>query len=204
MSAEMIRDQALFLSGLLTHKIGGPSVRPYQPKGLWKEIATDRAYNQSHGRDLYRRSLYTYWKRTVSPPVMSAFDASAREACTVRRSRTNTPLQALALLNEVSFVEVARVLAQRMITDGGNSPQERITFAFRLATSRKPNPAELRILVAGFRVHLTKFRKNRKSAAQLISIGEAPRNKKLDPAEHAAYTTIASVILNLDEVMTKE
>jgi hypothetical protein len=200
----MIRDQALFVSGLLTERVGGPSVRPYQPAGLWKEIATDTKYDQSRGADLYRRSMYTYWKRTVSPPVMAAFDAPTREFCTVRRTRTNTPLQALALLNEVSFVEAARVFAQRMMIEGGKTPAERITFGFRLATSRKPSSAELRILTAGFQAHLAKYRKDRKTAAELISTGESPRNTRLDPAEHAAYTAMGSVILNLDEVVTKE
>jgi hypothetical protein len=204
MPAEMIRDQALFISGLLTERTGGPSVLPYQPAGLWKEIATDTKYDQSHGADLYRRSMYIYWKRTVSPPVMAAFDAPTREFCTVRRPRTNTPLQALALLNEVSFVEAARVFAQRVMTEGGTTPAERITLAFRLATSRKPSPAELRILTAGFDAHLAKYRKNRKAAEALVSTGEAPRNKRHDPAEHAAYTAIGSIILNLDEVVTKE
>jgi len=204
MPAEMIRDQALFISGLLTERTGGPSVLPYQPAGLWKEIATDTKYDQSHGADLYRRSMYIYWKRTVSPPVMAAFDAPTREFCTVRRPRTNTPLQALALLNEVSFVEAARVFAQRMMVEGGKTPAERIAFGFRLATSRNPSAAELQILTAGFQVHLAKYRKDHNGAVELISTGEAPRNKKLDPTEHAAYTAIGSVILNLDEVVTKE
>ena len=204
MSAEMIRDQALFLAGLLTEKRGGPSVLPYQPKGLWKEIATDGDYNQSHGPNLYRRSMYTYWKRTVSPPVMSAFDAPAREFCRVRRPRTNTPLQALALLNEVSFVEAARAFAQRAMKEGGKTPEMRITYAFRLATSRKPKPVELKILLNGYRAHLKKYQSDRNAAIALISTGEAPRDKTLKPAEHAAMTAIASVILNLDEVMTKD
>ena len=204
MSAERIRDQALFVAGLLTERVGGPSVLPYQPRGLWKEIATDTKYDQSHGANLYRRSLYTYWKRTVSPPVMAAFDAPTREFCTVRRPRTNTPLQALALLNEVSFVEAARVFAQRMMTEGGKTSAERITYGFRLATSRKPSAVELRILTSGFQAHLAKYRNDRKAALELISTGESPRDKRLDPAEHAAFTAIGSVILNLDEVVTKE
>ncbi|MCH8829802.1 MAG: DUF1553 domain-containing protein, partial [Planctomycetes bacterium] len=204
LSAEMIRDQALAISGLLSEKIGGPSVRPYQPAGLWKEIATVGDYKQSHGPALYRRSLYTYWKRTVSPPTMAAFDASAREFCTVRRARTNTPLQALTLLNEVTFVEAARVLAEAAMTRGGNTPASRITFLFRRATARRPNPTELKILSSGFRAHLKKYKSDRQAAEELISSGEAPRNKKLDPAELAAYTTIANLILNLDEVVTKE
>ncbi|GAB4142567.1 MAG: DUF1553 domain-containing protein [Planctomycetaceae bacterium] len=202
--AETIRDQALAIAGLLTEKVGGPSVKPYQPAGLWKEIATVAKYDQSHGPDLYRRSLYTYGKRTVAAPMMTTFDGTAREFCIVRRARTNTPLQALALLNDVTFVEAARVLAQRMMTKAGRSPQSRITFAFRRATGRKPNPQELKILVAGYHAHLRSYQRNIPAAEKLISTGEYPRNKKLNPAKHAAYTAIASIILNLDEVVTKE
>lgn len=204
LSAEAIRDQALAVSGLLTEKLGGPSVKPYQPAGLWKEIATVGVYDQSHGPDLYRRSLYTYGKRTVTAPTMATFDGTAREFCTVRRARTNTPLQALTLLNDVTFVEAARVFAERAMIKGGKTPAERITFAFRAATSRKPSARELQILVAGFHAHRKSYAADRKAALKLISTGEAPRNKKLNPAEHAAYTAITSVILNLDEVITKE
>eukprot|EP00913_Durusdinium_trenchii_P023301 g21879.t1 len=201
MSAEMIRDQALAVSGLLTKTIGGPSVKPYQPEGLWKEIATVGDYDQSHGPDLYRRSLYTYGKRTVAAPTMMTFDGSAREFCSVRRARTNTPLQALTLLNDVTFVEAARVFAERIMTQGGDTAEQRITFAFRAATSRKPSPRELKILTAGLHRHQQSYQRERAAAIKLITTGEAPRNKKLDPADHAAYTTIASVILNLDEVV---
>lgn len=204
LSAEMIRDQALAISGLLTEKIGGPSVKPYQPAGLWKEIATVGDYVQSQGPDLYRRSLYTYGKRTVAAPMMSTFDGSAREFCSVRRARTNTPLQALTLLNDVTFVEAARVLAQRAMTSGGKSPEQRITFAFRAATARKPSPLELRILTDGYRAHLRFYQTVPESAAKLIAIGDSKRNEKLNPAQHAAYTAICSLILNLDEVVTKE
>ncbi len=136
LTAETIRDQALFLSGLLTTSIGGPSVRPYQPEGLWKDIATDMEYSQSHGSDLYRRSLYTYWKRTVAPPSMVTFDATSRESCVVQRSRTNTPLQALALLNDTTYVEAARVFAQRLLLEVDGTPEDRIRHAFLAATAR--------------------------------------------------------------------
>ena len=179
-------------------------MRPYQTAGLWKEIATVGEYKQSHGKALYRRSLYTYWKRTVSPPTMAAFDASAREFCIVRRARTNTPLQALTLLNEVTFVEAARVLAEQAMTHGGKTPESRVTYMFRRATARRPGPLELKILTDGLRAHLKKYQSDRKSAEELISTEESPRNKKLDAAELAAYTTIANLILNLDEVVTKE
>jgi hypothetical protein len=203
LSAEMIRDQALAVSGLLAERVGGPSVKPYQPAALWKELA-DMDYTPDKGANLYRRSLYTFWKRTVAPPSMMTFDAAGRETCIVRESRTNTPLQALTLMNEVTYVEAARVLAQRIMTEGGATLEERISLAFRLATARKPNPAELKILVGAFHQYLDEFRGNRKAALELVSAGEFPRNQKLDVGELAAYTAVASLILNLDETITKE
>ncbi len=204
LSAAMVRDQALAVSGLLTDKIGGPSVLPYQPAGLWKEIATDTEYKQSHGPDLYRRSLYTYWKRTVAPPNMVALDASSREACTVRQTRTNTPLQALALMNDVAFVEAARVFAQRIMKEGGEQPEDRIRLAFRLATARQPTSAEMQILLASLEHYLAEYDSDRDAAAKLVSAGEFPRDERFSPVELAAYTAICSLVLNLDETMTKE
>jgi len=204
LSAAMVRDQALAVSELLTGKIGGPSVLPYQPDGLWKEIATDTEYKQSHGADLYRRSLYTYWKRTVAPPNMVALDASSREACTVRQTRTNTPLQALALMNDMAFVEAARAFAQRIMTQAGERPEDRIRLAFRLATARQPSSAEMQILLASVEHYLADYGKDREAAAKLVSAGESPRDKRLNPIELAAYTAVCSLILNLDETMTKE
>lgn len=202
--AETIRDQALLVSGLLTESVGGPSVKPYQPEGLWQEIATDTEYVQSHGDDLYRRSLYTYWKRTVAPPTMVTLDATSREACIVQRSRTNTPLQALALMNDVTFVEAARVLAQRLLTDMDGAIDEKISHAFRAATARKPHPDELTILHRRFERNLTAFQEDPVAADQLIHEGEYPLNKELDPCELAALTTVISLILNLDEVVNNE
>ena len=149
--AEMIRDQALAVSGLLVERIGGPSVKPYQPAGLWERAGRRRrAYVQDHGADLYRRSLYTFWKRTVPPPAMVTFDAPGRETCIVREARTNTPLQALDLLNDVTYVEAARGLAERMLTKRGDDrPTARLAAAFRAATGRRPPPEELAILLAG-------------------------------------------------------
>jgi mono/diheme cytochrome c family protein len=203
LTAETIRDQALFVSGLIVEKRGGPSVKPYQPAGLWKEIATSTGYPQDHGEKLYRRSMYTFWKRTVAPPSMVAFDAAARETCQARRARTNTPLQALTLLNETAFVEAARVLAERAMTEAGTT-NDRVTRAFRLAMSRRPNPIELRILSAGYDAHLAHYQKHPNAAVQVISIGEHKRNKKLNEAELAAWTAITGLILNLDEMVTKE
>ncbi len=202
--AETIRDQALFVSGLLTRTIGGPSVKPYQPPGLWQEIATDTDYVQSHGEDLYRRSLYTYWKRTVAPPTMVTFDATSREACTVQRSRTNTPLQALALMNDVTFVEAARVFAQRELAVLRDSMADRITHVFRTVTARIPEPEEVQILERRFALSLAAFHQNPDAATQLIHEGEFPIDDQLDPIELAAFTTVTSLILNLDEVITKE
>ena len=175
LSAEMIRDQALFVSGLLAERLGGPSVKPYQPKGLWQELA-GTTYKQDSGESLYRRSLYTYWKRTVAPPSMATFDAAAREACTVQRSRTNTPLQALTLMNEVTFVEAARVLAERVLKQGGKTPAERLTLAFRLVAARSPRPAELRVLAAGLAQHRAHYRQDRVAAAKLIGRGQSRPN----------------------------
>jgi len=203
LSAEMIRDQALAISGLLVEKIGGPSVKPYQPKGLWKELSSEADYVQDEGEKLYRRSLYTFWKRTIAPPMMVTFDAAGRETCSVRPSRTSTPLQALTLMNEVTFVEAARALAQRMMTEGGAMPEERIAFAFCLATARLPKAAELEVLRNGLRRHLEHYRQNATAARELLNIGEAAYDSRLDACELAAYSAVASLILNLDETITK-
>jgi len=203
LSAEMIRDQALAVSGLLVEKQGGPSVLPYQPPGLWKEL-TGIDFTQDHGEKLYRRSLYTFWKRTVAPPTMMTFDASGREMCLVRETRTNTPLQALTLLNEITFVEAARVLAQRVLTSPAATPADRLTLAFRLTLGRAPRPAELDILQAGLASYLEHYRQHPDAAAQLVRIGESPVNPALNPGELAAWTAVASLLLNLDETVTKE
>ena len=202
--AETIRDQALFVGGLLTDRVGGPSVKPYQPDGLWQEIATDTEYTQSHGEDLYRRSLYTYWKRTVAPPSMVTFDATSREACIVQRARTNTPLQALALMNDITFVEAARVFAQRSMTDVDGSIDDRLAHAFLTATARMPRPEELAVLVRRFHRSLEVFRHDPSAAYDLVHVGEFAVNEKLDVCELAAFTTVTSLILNLDEVVNKE
>jgi hypothetical protein len=203
LSAEMVRDNALAVSGLLAERLGGPSVKTYQPAELWRELA-DTTYRRDSGEALYRRGLYTYWKRTVAPPAMMTFDASGREACNVRETRTNTPLQALNLLNDVTYVEASRVLAQRILREGGPTAEGRLTRAFKLATGRAPRKAELNVLRAGLDRHRAHYRANRKAALALVRAGEAPRDETLDVAELAAHTAVASVILNLDEVITKE
>ncbi|MEO2025416.1 MAG: DUF1553 domain-containing protein [Fuerstiella sp.] len=202
--AETVRDQALFISGLLAERVGGPSVRPYQPDGLWKEIASTTNYEQSHGEDLYRRSLYTYWKRTVAPPTMVTLDATSRESCIVKRSRTNTPLQALALMNEVTFVEAARTLAQRIMHDSEHTTEQRIDQAFNRVTSRLPTVRERDVLSQAYDRYLKSFEDDPQAAEKLLSVGESSRDTNLHATELAAWTTLMSVILNLDEVVTKE
>ncbi len=203
LSAEMIRDQALFVSGLLVERQGGPSVRPYQPPGLEKELHGTDDYQQDKGANLYRRSLYTFWKRTVPPPAMMNLDAASRETCVVREARTNTPLQALNLLNDVTFVEAARVLAQRLMQKPELGDEQKLQLAFRLATARNPTREELDVLQAGLRHHRERFRHDVDAARKLVSIGEYPRgDTKID--ELAALTATASLLLNLDEVITKE
>jgi hypothetical protein len=208
LAAEMIRDTALAAGGLLNPRIGGPSVLPYQPPGLWEEMAfgegfSGQRYEQSHGADLYRRGLYTLWKRTVPPAALATFDAPDREKCAARRALTNTPLQALALLNDPTFVEAARALAQRALAGGGRSEKDRLTYMFRLATGRKPTGKEIGVLRALLRGRLNEYRKDRAAALKLLGVGESPRDMRFDAPQLAAWTTVASVILNLDETITK-
>ncbi len=202
LSAEMVRDQALLAGGLLVEKAGGPSVKPYQPAGLWKELA-DTEYVQDTGENLYRRTMYTFFKRTVAPPTMMTFDAAGRETCVVRETRTNTPLQALTLMNDVTFIEAARGLAQRVMAVGAR-PDDRLALAFRLATSRRPRPQELQILIAAWQAHRERFTRTPEAAEKLTTIGELKRPDNLELPDLAAYTTVAMMILNLDEAITKE
>jgi uncharacterized protein DUF1553/uncharacterized protein DUF1549/concanavalin A-like lectin/glucanase superfamily protein/cytochrome c len=204
--AEMIRDQALFVSGLLFEKIGGHPVKPYQPDGLYTDlaIAGTGGYDRDKGEALWRRSLYTFWKRTALSPAMRIFDASAREVCTVRDTRTNTPLQSLNLMNDATYIEAARMLAQRMLTEGGATPQERLAWAFHLATSRPPGDRELQALLRNLEKQKASFSQRPQYAAKLLAVGEKRSNEKLNPVELAAYTMTASLILNLDEVITRQ
>jgi hypothetical protein len=205
--AELVRDNALAIAGLLSSKIGGPSVKPYQPAGLWEELAGgagEGPYVQAKGEDLYRRSLYVYRKRTVPHPAMATFDAPSREVCQVKRARTNTPLQALELLNDVTYVEAARGLAQLMLTEGGVLPENRLTYAFRRATGRLPASEELNVLLRGFHRYRKSFASRPELAALWLKHGDRPAAPGLDSTELAAYTATASVILNLDETITVE
>jgi hypothetical protein len=205
--AEVIRDQAMYAGGFLTEKIGGPSVYPYQPKGIWDELAGTngnlRNYKNDTGPNLHRRSLYTIWKRTAAPPDMVLFDVPSREICTVRRARTDTPLQALVLMNDVTFVEASRGLAQRMLREGGPTPASRIDLAFRLVLGRDPAPIETDILTAATKREVTHYQANPKAAAALLKSGDLALDTKANPVELAAYTLVASTILNMDETVTK-
>ena len=209
--AELLRDCALAVSHLLNDTVGGPSVKPYQPSGLWKEISfspdstrfSEQAYQTDRGANVHRRSLYTFWKRSAPPPNMTAFDAPNREVCTTSRPRTNTPMQALVLLNDPTFVESARALAERMLKEGGSTPQQRIQFGFLVATSRPATKRELRILTGEYERQYQSFRLEREAAEKLLEIGQSKRDTLLDVIEHAAWTNVAGVILNLDEVLTK-
>jgi hypothetical protein len=202
LSPFQLRDQALALSGLLVDKVGGPPVRPYQPPGLWEDFSFNQIrYVQEHGESLYRRSLYTFWRRSIGPPNM--FDTSARQVCTVRPSRTNTPLHALILLNDVTFVEAARVWAERLMKQPG-TPEERLSRAFRMATARPPSDAELQVLHSGYQRLLREYAADRTAAQKLVSTGEYPRDMSLDVVQYAAYTGMVNTMLNLDEVINKE
>jgi hypothetical protein len=207
MDAEMVRDTALAASGLLVTKVGGKSVKPYQPAGLWEAIGYSGSntvhFVQDRADALYRRSLYTFWKRTSPPPSLTTFDAPSREECTVRRARTNTPLQALVLMNDEQYVEAARHLAERMMREGGQSPAERIGLGFRLATSRPPSADEVRIFQKLYDAESAAYAQNGQAAAKLLGVGDSPHDKALDPRELAAWTMVANVILNLDETVTK-
>ena len=208
LQAEFVRDNALALSGLLVTRLGGPSVKPYQPYGLWKEIshygstpATAQVFVQDHGDDLYRRSMYTFWKRTVPPPSMMSFDAPNREVCTVARLSTNTPLQALVLLNDPQFVEASRAFGAKMMVRPGDL-DEKLTFAFEQATARPPTSDELDIIRGTFERELKRYQKDPKQAAQYLRIGESDQ-AFLEVTEHAAWASVAMLLLNLSETITK-
>jgi len=198
----MIRDQALAASGLLTPTIGGPAVKPYQPAGIWEEATFgNKRYQQDKGDALYRRSLYVFWRRIVGPTMF--FDAASRQTCSVKGTTTNTPLHALATLNDITYVEAARALAQLAMEKGGTTDAERVSFAFRRVTARKPTEAQVKILAAGVEKQRAIFAEDKAGAAKLLKAGDSPRNEKLDPADHAALTVVCSLILNQDEVLNK-
>ncbi|MCX8157381.1 MAG: PSD1 and planctomycete cytochrome C domain-containing protein [Verrucomicrobiae bacterium] len=207
LDGEVIRDSALFVSGLLNPRMGGRGVRPYQPPGIWEAVgyttSNTAKYTQDHGEALYRRSLYVFWKRTAPPPIFTTFDAPSRESSCTRRERSNTPLQALLLMNDIPYVECARQLATRMLKEGGSLPPQRLTYGFRLVTGRAPSASEMNILRQSLESHLARYRANTEAARQLVRVGEWPVDESLDTAELAAYTLVANLLLNLDEVVTK-
>ena len=206
LDAEMIRDNALYVSGLLVEKIGGRGVRPYQPEGIWEAVgytASNTAkFTQDHGEALYRRSLYTFWKRTAPPPSLITFDAPSRERFCTRRERTDTPLQALVTMNDVQFVEAARHFGERLI-EHGRTPAERLDFGFRSVTARHPSRHELATIESVFNKFRKKYEDSPEAASKLISVGESPVNKTINASELAAYTMAASLLLNMDETLNR-
>jgi hypothetical protein len=207
--AEFIRDSALKISGLLVDRVGGPSVNPYTPGDLWREIshygsspATAQTFVQDHGEKLHRRSLYTYWKRTVPPPNMVTFDAPNRETCVVARSSTTTPLQALVLLNDVQFVEASRAFAERIIAHSEHDA-ERLCWAFAETVSRRPSEAEVTVLMKALKRERARYVSDEAAARTYLANGESPRNEQIPLAEHAAWSQIAALLLNLSETITR-
>jgi hypothetical protein len=204
LEAEMVRDNALAISGLLVRKIGGPSVKPYQPAGYWQHLNfPKREYFPDKGENQYRRGLYTYWQRSFLHPSLLAFDAPSREECTVQRPRSNTPLQALVLLNDPTYVEAARALAENMIR-AGKSSEARIQFAFKKAVSRPASAAEVKLLTELADKHAEQYQKDAKAAAALLHVGDRPMPTDIPAPELAAWTSVARVILNLHETITRE
>ena len=201
--AEEIRDNALAVSGLLSPKIGGQSVRPYQPEGLWEEAGTGKHYVQDKGEGLYRRSLYTFWRRTAPPPTMLILDAPSREVCTARRETTTTPLQALVLLDDPQYVEAARVLAEELVRQDGGDIDARITEGFRLATGRRPQVRELEILRQLYREQADIFKTDPGAAGKYLKTGDRQRDESLPIQEVAATTVLASALMNLEEFVTE-
>lgn len=201
LDAELVRDNALAISGLLNAKIGGPSVKPYQPPGIWD--GTDHKYEQSKGADLYRRGMYVFWKRAAHYPSFQTFDAPSRETCTMQRPRTSTPLQSLVVMNDPVYVEAARAFATRILQQRGLSLEEQLAFAFRIALARPPEKKELAVLEKTYREQKANFAQNKKAAEDLLTVGESPRPKDIDAVELAAMTGVANVLLNLNETITR-
>ncbi|MCF6284533.1 MAG: DUF1553 domain-containing protein, partial [Candidatus Hydrogenedentes bacterium] len=211
LDAEQMRDNVLTVSGLLVERLGGPSVKPYQPVGLWKDVAygggglryTAQEYIQDHGEKLYRRSLYTFWKRAAAPPGMLLFDAPNRDVCTARRSRSNTPLQALALMNDVQYVEAARAVASRVMKESGPNVLERIAYASMLILARPARPVEEAALAQQFEGQLADYRATPEAALALLDTGESDYDTALGSAELAAWTMVANTLLNTDAAISQ-
>jgi hypothetical protein len=202
MPSWMLRDDALAVGGLLEDTLGGPSVKPYQPEGIWEEATFGKkTYKQDHDSSLYRRSLYIFWRRIVGPTMI--FDNAARQVCTVKSFRTNTPLHALTTLNDIAYVEAARAFAQRVMT-AEKEDVARLNLAFRLAMARSPSADERGLLLQRLEYLKTQFSEDKDAAPKLLAVGESKRDEKLDANEHAAWTALCQLILNLDEALTKE
>jgi hypothetical protein len=204
LEAELVRDNALAVSGLLTPTIGGPSVKPYQPAGYYSQLNfPKRDYEADAGPSQYRRGLYTHWQRTYLHPSLGAFDAPTREECTVDRIRSNSPQQALVLLNDPTYVEAARTFAERLLREGGDTALSRLEFAFRQALSRRPRADETRTLAALQKRHVAQYRADPAGAQALLRIGSRPPPHDLPADELAAWTSVTRVILNLHESITR-
>lgn len=207
LDAEVIRDQALYVSGLLDPTVGGKGVKPYQPDNIWEPVAysgsNTRSYIRDNGSSLYRRSLYTFYKRTAPPPSMTTFDAPSREQVCSRRERSNTPLQALALMNDIQHMEAARNFAQRILTEGGTSFDQRVSFAFRQVAARFPTAIEADIVEKALAQHLARYTKDQESAKKLVTFGDSKADPKLKPEELAAWTLVGNLLLNLDEALNQ-
>jgi hypothetical protein len=207
LEGEQIRDGALFVSGLMDGTFGGRGVRPYQPENVWEPVgfggSNTRNYVQDHGGSLYRRSLYTFWKRTAPPPNMSSFDAPSREQYCTHRERSDTPLQALVTMNDVQFFEAARALGQRMMLEGGATPEQRLEHGFRLVTARRPLDPERQALKEVLEKELARYTAAPDAAQKVITFGESKADPSLKSSELAAYSIVANVLLNMDEALTK-
>jgi hypothetical protein len=207
MDAEMVRDATLASSGMLVGKLGGPSVKPYQPDGVWEAVAMPESnthfYRPDHGDRLYRRGLYTLWKRSAPPASLDIFNAPSREVCTVRRERTNTPLQALVTLNDPQFVEAARGLAQAALELGGETSELRIDFLARRLLARPFRPEELAVVEASLSKLSAYYQSNPDEAVRLLSVGESKADASLAPSSLAAWTMLANELMNLDEFLNK-
>ena len=202
MPSWMIRDVALAASGLLDGKVGGPPVKPYQPTGVWEEATFgNKRYEQDHGEALYRRSLYVFWRRIIGPTMF--FDVASRQTCTVKTPRTNVPLHALLTLNDITYVEAARALAQRVLQNEAKDA-DRLTLAYQRVLGRSSTASERKILLRGLKHYRQEFATDPPTAIQLLSVGESPRDASLDSVEHAAWTVLCSMMLNLDEALNKE
>jgi hypothetical protein len=199
----MLRDQALAASGLLVKEVGGPPVKSYQPSGVWEEATFgNKTYKRDKGAKLYRRSLYTFWRRIIAPTMF--FDTASRQYCTVKPLRTNSPLHALATLDDDTYVEAARAMAGRVLAGSNSSPESRVEGAFRLALARKPSGRERELLMNGLTRLKREFAADPAAAKKFLAVGESKNPEKLDPIEHAAYASLCLEILNLDETLTKE